>query len=173
MGHDDYDEPPPPDEQAEDFANFDPETYLRRRNAGRYEEPLETEEDGQPSESTSDDFASFNAGDYVRKRYGERGRPYQSESPSNREVAPAGRGRRAQSIDPIDARARQIDKELRGERRGCFSRLFDFGEAFRLYQEILAEAGPLVRIVGCVLVLVIGALCVVGYLVLSALTRHP
>jgi hypothetical protein len=169
MGHDDFDDAPPPDEEAEDFTNFDPETYLRRRNAGQPDEPLETEEDSQPS--GSDAFSTFNAGDYLKKRYS--GRSYLSQSPRE-QAAYTGQGRRGRRNDPASARIREIDKEVAGgERRGCFSRLFDVSERFGLVREILTEGGPVVRIVGCVLVLALGAICVAGYLILSAVTQHP
>ncbi len=172
MGHDDFDDAPPPDEEAEDFANFDPETYLRRRNAGRDDEPLETEQDSQPSES--DAFSTFDAGDYLQKRYGRRGRSYLTQSPRGQEAAYTGRSRRSRQDDPVSARAREIDKELGGtERRGCLGRLFDLSEQFGLVREILTEGGPVVRIVGCVLVLAIGAICVGGYLILSTLLNRP
>jgi hypothetical protein len=156
MGHDDFDDMPPPDEMAEDFANFDPETYLRRRNAGSYGEPLETEEDSQPSES--DAFSTFDAGDYLQKRYGDRA--HLTQSPRDEEAAYA-------------ARAREIDRRLGTERPGCLTRLLGLGGTLGFLEAILTEGGPIVRIIGCVVVLAIGAICVVGYLALSALTYRP
>ncbi len=46
-------------------------------------------------------------------------------------------------------------------------------ERFGLFREILLEGGPIIRIIGCVLVVAIGAICVVAYLALSALTYRP
>jgi hypothetical protein len=166
MGHDDFDEAPPPDEGAEDFANFDPETYLRRRNAGRYGESSDAEEETPPLET--DEFAQFKPGDYLKQRYASRS--YLSQSPH--EQAATGR-RRGRPNDPNADRVRAIDKQIGGERQGCFSRLFDLSEQFGLVREILTEGGPVVKIIGCVIVVALGAICVVGYLVVASLTNHP
>ncbi len=170
MGHDDFDDAPPPDEQGEDFANFDPESYLRRRNQGRYGEPTEPDENDQPLET--DDFSRFDPNDYLKKRYSERS--YLNQSSQERQAAYTGRSRRGRRNDPNAARVREIDRQLGGtERRGCLARLFDFSETAGLFREIVMEGGPVVRIVGCVIVIAILGLCVAGYLALSVLTRHP
>jgi hypothetical protein len=168
MGNDDEDLGPPPEEFAEDFANFDPETYMKRRGTER---PSQAD-DNQPEQGSqeSDDFASFDPNAYLRKRYSERGRSDLSASPYDRETQYTDR-RRQQVFER--GTERRLDGEIKGERRGCFSRLLNMGETFGLLREILVEAGPLLRIGGCIVVVLLLGLCTVGYLVITALTRHP
>jgi hypothetical protein len=168
MGNDEEDFGPPPEEFAEDFVNFDPETYMKGRGAGR---PPEADDD-QPEQGPqdSDDFSSFDPQAYLRKRYSQQGRPDLSTSPYNREAQYTDRRRqRAFEQGP----QRRLDRETRGERRGCFGRLFVMGETFGLLREILAEAGPLVRVVGCIVVVLLFGICTIGYLLISSLSRHP
>ena len=168
MGNDEEDFGPPPEEFAEDFANFDPDRYMKRRGAGGSPE----EGDDQPEQDSqeSDDFASFDPNAYLRKRASEKGRPDLSASPYDREAEYTDRRRqRAFERGP----ERRLDREIKGERRGCFSRLINTGETFGLLREILGQAGPLVRVVGCIVVVLLFALCTVGYLVINTLSRHP
>jgi hypothetical protein len=167
MGNDDEDFGPPPEEFAEDFANFDPETYMKRRGAGR---PQMGDDQPEQESEVSDDFASFDANAYLRKRYGEQGRQNLGASPYDQETEYTDRRRRRGTERGTEQR---LDREIKGERRGCLSRLFNMSETLGLGWEILTEAGPLLRIVGCIVVVLLIGLCTVGYLVINALTRHP
>ena len=164
MGNDDEDFGPPPEEFAEDFANFDPDKYMKRRDT----EPFPQADDNQPEQGApeSDDFANFDPNAYLRKRANEKGRPDLSASPYDRETEYADR-RRQRGTE------RQISQEIKGERRGCFGRLFVMGESLGLVREILGQAGPLVRTVGCIVVVLLLGLCTIGYLVINSLSRHP
>jgi hypothetical protein len=170
MGHDDdFDEMPLPDEEAEDFRSFDPESYLRKRGRATGVSPS----DDQRSEQA--DFDNFDADAYLRKRRAERKQqPLETATYRTGEDVPPPRGRRRRSVldenDPVpDVGA------AAGLGAGIFS-LFGSREATRLNVEILRNANPWVKtallILGCAILAVLGAICALGFLLATALARR-
>ncbi len=171
MGHDDYDDMPPPDEEGEDFRNFDPESYLRRRGGATGVSPSDAERgDQDPS-----DFDNFDPDAYLRKRRAERGsREYGSASYPPEAEAPL-RGRRRRSSVADDDEPLPGIGDAAGLGAGFLS-LFRPGEGVGLKLEILREASPLIKgallALGCAIVVVLGSICALGFLLANALARR-
>jgi hypothetical protein len=170
MGHHDYDNGPPPDEEAEDFRNFDPETYLRKRGRGT----SDAFSDQEPTDENAEDFAKFDPDAYLRKRRAERGQPPLGGADSYPvDMEPPSRRRRrsvaddSESIPDVGAAA--------GLGAGIIG-MFGSREATRLNVEILRHSSPLIRAaliaLGCAIVLTLTGVCVVGFLLATAIARR-
>jgi hypothetical protein len=173
MGMDDneFDDSPQGEDAAEDFANFDPASYLHRRGnaldgAQNADEPSE----GDAAESDANDFANFDPSAYVQKRHAELGHPQLGDA-SAAEASYGARSRRRRrragmeedDFPEVGAGAGLLASAGRRENIGLFA-------------EILREGGPLLRpviaAVGCFLVLALIGICAVALLVFNALSRR-
>jgi hypothetical protein len=170
MDHDDYDDgPPPPDEEAEDFRNFDPDTYLRKRGRGT----SGTFSESNSTDENAEDFEKFDPDAYLRKRRAERGQqPIGSASSYPVDVEPPSRRRKSvaddsEAIPDVGAAA--------GLGAGIIG-MFGSREATRLNVEILRHGSPLIRAaligLGCAIVLMLTGVCVLGFLLATAIARR-
>ncbi len=170
MGHDDFDDMPPPDEEADDFKNFDPESYMRKRGRATGFTPLDDQTD-----EAQQDFDKFDPETYLRKRRAERGsREFGSASyPPDADVPLRGRRRRSRITDDDEPLPEM------GAAAGLGAGILGFlrdGEGTRLNLEILREASPWIKAgllaLGCAILVVLGGICVLGFLLASAITRR-
>ncbi|GEM_PF-5770969 len=166
MSDDELDDYIPGEDQAEDFANFDPATYLRRRGHA-LDGSLDQDE---PSERNDNDFANFDPSAYVRKHRAERGRS-QLGDPNAIQASYGERSRRRRR------RAGMSDEDFGdvGEGAGLLASL-GHAENVGLLSELIREGGPLLRpvivAVGCFLVLALVGVCAVALLIFNALSRR-
>ncbi len=167
MGHDDYDETPG-DADAEDFANFDPERYGRRRNSDDLDRS--SYNDPQPS-APSEDFTNFDPNAYLRKRRGETGRSLIGQDASADRAYRRHRGFGSDDEDDAlpDAGA------AAGLGLGLLGGILSGGQGNQ-YFDILRRTSPLVRAgllaLGCGVLTLIGMGCVIGYLLVTALSKR-
>lgn len=166
MSQDDFDDYPPGDEEAEDFANFDPSSYLRKRGHALDDSPDRDE----PSERDENDFANFDPSAYVRKRRAERGRS-QLGDPNAVEASYGERSRRRR-------RQAGMEDDDFGEVGAGAGLLASLGrrENKGLIAEIIREGGPLLRpaivAVGCFLLLALIGICTLTLLIFNTLSRR-
>ncbi|MCC7450743.1 MAG: hypothetical protein IT324_25235 [Anaerolineae bacterium] len=173
MGYDDFDDMPG-DADAEDFANFDPERYTRRRRGSDWNQPSA---DDAPDSASSDDFANFDPSAYVRKRRGETRQSLVGEDAS---ADRAYRRHRRDFGTDIDDDELPDAGGVAGLGMGLLGGLLSGGRGGQgqrtAYTDILREASPLLRVgliaLGCGIVALLGTGCVVGYLLVTALTRR-
>jgi hypothetical protein len=169
MGHDDYDDMPPPDEEAEDFRNFDPDAYLRRRGRATGVTPTDDEQ------SESNDFDSFDPDAYLRKRRAERGQqPLEASTYRTGEDVPSSRRRRRPSVEDEGDPMPDVGAAA-GLGAGILS-MFRSREAAHLNVQILREASPWIKTallaLGCAILVVLGSICALGFLLASTLARR-
>ncbi len=149
---DNFDDQIPPEEEAEDFANFDPERYLRKRQ-GQYGRPMMDEE-------TAD--VGYTPG--RRRRYAE----------DDLAAAPgSGRSRRRSGISSENDFGESL-RPAAGVGAGIIG-LVTSGEGMRLLPEILRQGGPLVRAgltIGCVLLIALVGACGVACLLAFSVLRR-
>lgn len=155
---DEYEDFVPGDEDAEDFRNFDPANYRRRRNTSS--DPIGSDE--QPASS---DFDNFDPSKYIRKR-----RPLESYVPDASAESESGRrGRRS-------GRSSAYEEPTRGRAGGMGALgatllgLFSSGELFA--SPAWRTIRPFITLIGCVIVLAIGAVCAVGFWLAQALAQR-
>jgi hypothetical protein len=167
MEPEDFDDIPPLDEEAEDFSNFDPEAYRRKRGMGTAS--------SSPGAERPDagGFDSFDPDAYLRKRRAGQGRSAPLSDPYAEDAAPRGRRRRRSITDddelmPDAGAAAGIGAGLLGMLGG--------GDSLDLNLKILRDASPVIKsallAVGCAIVLALTGICVLGFLLVTALTRR-
>jgi len=173
MGYEDYDDQPG-DADAEDFANFDPERYRRRRRSSDWDNSAP---DASPDSVPSDDFANFDPSAYLRKRRGETRQSLVGQDAS------ADRAYRRHSRN-LSAELDDDDLPdaggVAGLGMGLLGGILSGGRGGQgqrtAYTDILRETSPLVRAgliaLGCGILALLGTGCVVGYLLVTALTRR-
>jgi hypothetical protein len=169
MEPEDFDDIPPLDEEAEDFSKFNPDAYLRKRGRG-----TDSAFPGsRRAESDAGGFDNFDPDAYLRKRRAERGQAGPLSDPYAPDAAPRGRRRRHSITDddePIGdtGAAAGIGAGLIG--------LLGLGEGAGLNVDILRRASPLIKTallaVGCAIVLALAGICVLGFMLATALTRR-
>lgn len=173
MGNDDYADLPG-DADAEDFANFDPERYTRRRRSSDWDE---SSVDESPTAPPPGDFANFDPNAYLRKR---RGETRQSLVGQDASADRAYRRHRRDFDSDINDDDLPDAGGVAGLGMGLLGGLLSGGRSRQgqrtVYTDILREASPLVRAglvaLGCGILALLGMGCVVGYLLVTALTRR-
>ncbi len=165
MGHDDFDEMLPPDEDAQDFSHFDPDSYLRRRGL------RDSDTSDDRLETDPENFDNFDPEAYLRKRSAQRGQP-PLDSTSYAPGEPPRRRRRS-GVEDSDLSPDMADAAGLGA--GLLNLLHSPEEA-RFGFRVLREASPLIRmallLVGCAIVFVLAVACVLGFWLATALTRR-
>jgi hypothetical protein len=169
MSDDEFEDYIPGDDQAEDFANFDPSSYLRRRGHA-LDGSLNQDEPPERDADQADDFANFDPGAYVRKHRAERGHS-QLGDPNAVAASYGERSRRRRR------RAGMSDDDFGdvGEGAGLLASL-GHAENVGLLSQLIREGGPLLRpviaAVGCFLVLALIGICVAALLIFNTLSRR-
>jgi hypothetical protein len=145
-----YEDFPPGDEDAEDFRNFDPSRYTRRRNQS-------SDVGNSAEQSGSSDFDNFDPSKYIRKRR-------TSYAPDANDEAEGGRRGRRAGRSSAYASYEEPQRERAGGMGALAATLlglFSSGELFTT--PAWRTIRPFVTLIGCAILIGIGAICAVGF----------
>jgi hypothetical protein len=144
-----YEDFPPGDEDAEDFRNFDPSRYTRRRS--RSDDSADSMGSGE--QSGSSDFDNFDPSKYIRKRRTSYAPDANAEAEDGRR---GGRAGRSGYEEPQRERAGGM-----GALAATLLGLFSSGEMFTT--PAWRTIRPFVTVIGCAILIGVGAICAVGF----------
>jgi hypothetical protein len=151
-----YEDFPPGDEDAEDFRNFEPSRYTRRRSGS-------SDLTGSDEQAGASDFDNFDPSKYIRKRR-------QSYAPdANAEAESGRRGGRAGRYSAYEEPQRERAGGL-GALGATLLGLFSSGELFTT--PAWRTIRPFVTFIGCALLIGIGAVCAIGFWLAQSLAQR-
>jgi hypothetical protein len=146
---DEYEDLPPGDEDAEDFRNFDPSRYTRRNQS--------SDSIGNDEQSGTSDFDNFDPSQYIRKRRTSYAPDASAAAESGRR---GGRSRRSAAYSAYEEPQRERAGGM-GALGATLLGLFSSGELFTT--PAWRTIRPFVTLIGCALLIGVGAICAVGF----------